>query len=167
MAVATRFECDVHINGDLKMDSLQIPSATLVNSHVSAAADIAATKLEHRHMSTYSQELDTTSASEERTLHIVYGNTGTITSFEAGSATACAGDATITVDLRKNGVTTSLLAAAIVLDTNNTAYVVEGSTIDTAAVEDGDVLRVIITTAGTSAVGKGVFCTLGLNEDAN
>ena len=167
MAVATRIEGDVQINGDLKMDSLQIPSGTLVNSQVSAAADIDAVKLEHRHMSSYSQDLDTESVPEDRMLHIVYGNTGAITSFEAGSSTICAGDATITVDLRKNGVTNSLLTAAIVLDTNNTGYIAEGSTIDTAEVEDGDVLHVIITTAGTSAAGKGVFCTLGLNEDAN
>lgn len=164
--VASRHEGDLRVTGDLSSKTLQIPASTIVNSHISSAAGISASKVEHRLTKTYSQELDTTSVSEERVLHIVYGATGDIISFEAGSSTACVGDATITVDLRKNGVTTSLLTAAIVLDTSNTAYVAEGGTIDTAEVEDGDVLHAIFTTAGTSAVGKGVFCTLQLNEDA-
>lgn len=163
--VASRIEGDQHVNGDLSAKTLRVPANTIVNSHISSAAAIAASKMEHRLTKTYSQELDTTSASEERALHIVYGATGDIISFDVGSSTACAGDATITVDLRKNGVTTSLLTAAVVLDTDNTAFIVEGGTIDTAGVVADDVLHVIITTAGTSAVGKGVFCTLQLNED--
>ncbi len=167
MTIASRLEGNHWINGNLGAESMTIPSGAVANTHIAAAAGIDASKQEHRFAESYSQPAADTSGDEEKAVHIVYGTAGTIISFEAGSAIACVGDGQITVDLRKNGSTNSLLSAAIVLDSNNTAYVAEAGTIGTPALVDGDVLHVLVSTAKTSGtVGKGVFARLLLNEDA-
>lgn len=167
MAIASRLEGDHHVNGNLSAETMTIPVGTVGNTHVAAAAGLAASKQEHRYANSCSQAAADTSADEDKVVHIVYGTTGTIIGFEAGSVTACEGDGQITVDLRKNGVTNSLLSAAIVLDSSNTAYVAEAGVIGTADVTDGDVLHVLVSTAKTSGtVGKGAFARLLLNEDA-
>jgi len=158
---------NIYLAGTFGCETLNIPSDTITNAHVNSSAAIAATKLKHQYVPTYSQEAATKSASGTYTIHIVHGATATIDAFEAAASTVCGSDGTVTVDLRKNGVTTSLLSAAIQLDTNNTAYIVETATISTASLTNGDVLQVVITssdgTAGTAA--SGVMCAATLVED--
>lgn len=156
---------DLHIRGSLTATTLSPSAGVITNEMVSAAADIAASKLEHQHVLHYSQESDTTSATEDHCIHVVRGATGSAVAFEAGSVTACTGNATITVDLHKNGAT--ILTGVITLDSTNTAYVVEAGTIDTATLADGDVLEVVVVaTVGTGALGKGVFASCVIREDA-
>jgi len=163
--MASRIESDVHVNGHLTSKTASLPAGTITNAMVNGSAAIAASKLKHQYSKTYSQEGDTASAADERNVHVVYGATGTVLAFEAGSVTLCTSDAAITVDLHKNGV--SILTAAIVLDSGNTAYTPEAGTIDTAALTDGAVLSVVVTVAaGGGALGKGVFASLVLTEDA-
>ncbi len=141
-----------------------LPDGNVTDAKVAAAAGIAATKLEHQHRKTFAQS-NTTAAAETRVVHVVHGATGEIVAFEAGSIAACTGNATITVDLKKNG--TSILDAAIVLDSTNTARVVEAATIDTAGLVDGDVLEVVVAVdAGTGALGTGLFAEVVVHEDA-
>jgi len=167
MAIASRHEGDHHFTGNLSAVTMTIPSGAVSNTHVAAAAAIAASKQQHRYANNLSQPADDTSVDEDKAIHIVYGSTGEIISFEAGSATACEGDGEINVDLRKNGLTSSLLNSVIKLDSDNTAYVAEAGVIDSADLIDGDVVRVVISTAKTSGtVGKGVFASLLHNEDA-
>lgn len=150
---ARRFSCG---DGQLKTDMWS-----------SSEDDVlAATKQQQQYIEHYSQESGTTATAEDRVIHTVYGDDGTIVAFEAGCVVACVGNATVSVDLHKNGA--SILSSAIELDSADAAYAVVAGTIDDADIEDGDVLEVIVTvSAGTGTLGKGVFASLVIREDAS
>jgi hypothetical protein len=157
---------DLHVAGTLSATTTTLSAGSVSNAKVAADADIDASKLEHQHSKTYEQESDTTSVTETRVIHVVYGTVATVVAFEAGSVTVCAGAATIDVDLLKNGV--SILTAAITLDNGNSVRVVEAGTISSPTLADGDVLEVDVTaTAGGGTVGKGVFASCIIREDAS
>lgn len=164
MATPTRIEGDVHVAGALSSNTMNIPAGTVVNADVSASAAIAATKLQHQHQPNYSQETGTNVAAEEYIIHTVYGATGTIVAFEAGIVTIPSGDRTAVVDLHKNGAT--VLSAPITLDSGNTTLIVEGGTISSAALVDGDVLEVVVTLGGSSGTNpQGLFVSSIIRED--
>ena len=166
MAVPSRIESDIYVNGNVGAKTMSIPSGTVDNDDVASDAALAATKLIQRHSKTYAEDVDVTATAKDVPMHVVRGATGTVVAFEAGSAVLCDENATITVDLKKNGSTNSLLSAAIVLDNDNTAYTVEAGTIATAGLVDGDVVRAVIAVAaGTGTVGLGVFTNVLLDED--
>lgn len=160
----SRHEGDLHITGNLSAKTVQLPAGTVDNADIEAAAGIDASKLEHRHQITAAQP-KTTAADETRVIHVVYGATGTVLAFRAGSIVANIGDSTVTVDLKKNG--SSILTAPITLDSGDSAYAKVAGTIDTPGLVAGDVLEVVIdATVGTGTLATGVFCELVLNEDA-
>jgi len=164
MAAGARFENDVHVAGHLTAGTMTIPVLTVTDAMVNGSAAIATSKMRHRTFKHYSQEAATTSADEARCLHAVYGATGTVISFKAGSVVANIGDSTVTVDLHNDGA--SILTAVITLDSTNAAYTPEAGTIDTAAVVAGDVLEVVIdATVGTGTLALGVYCELVIDED--
>ena len=164
-ALPSRWEGDAYFNGNLSSKTMTIPDNTVVNADVSSGADIAAIKLEHQYSKFIAQASDINTVDEQRCIHAVYGSSGSVVAFEAGSVTVCAGDSTITVDLHKNGA--SILTSVITLDSSNAAYTVEAGTIDTATLADGDVLEVIIdVTAGTGNLADGVFASCIIREDA-
>ena len=166
MGVPSRIESDVYINGSLSAKTMSIPSGTVNNDDVASDAAIVTTKLIQRHSKTYAEDVAVTATAKNVPIHVVRGATGTLVAFEAGSAVVCDENATITVDLKKNSSTNSLLSAAIVLDHDNTAYTVEAGTIATAGLVDGDVVRAVIAVAaGTGTVGLGVFTNVLLDED--
>jgi len=148
--------------------SLDIPAGAVDNAAVKAAAGIEAEKLEHRHQVTFMPAASNTVASAGTyALHAVYGTAGRIVSFAAGLISPCAGDATVTVDLHKNGVTA--LSSTFDIDSGDAARALVAGTIDPAKVTlaAGDVLEVVITvSAGTGTLGDGFFCRLVVNEDA-
>ena len=165
MSTPTRMEGDVHVAGALSANSMSIPDGTVGNDDVASDADIAATKLQHQYQKNYSQESGTTVAAEEYIIHTVYGAAATVVAFEAGLITIPDGDRTVTVDLHKNG--TTILSAAIVLDSGNTTYVVEGATISSPTLADGDVLEVVVTIGGSSGSNPaGLFVNCVIREDA-
>jgi hypothetical protein len=150
--------------GTVTMRSVVLPDGCITNAKVVAGAGIVAEKLEHQHRKTFAQP-NTTAAAETRAVHLVYGATGNIVAFEAGSIAACTGNATITVDLKKNG--TSILTAPVTLDSANTARVAEAASVATPELADGDLLEVVVAVnAGTGALGTGVFAELVVHEDA-
>ena len=161
----TRFESDLHVAGGISSETMSIPAATVTNAMVNGSAGIATTKLVHRYHAMYAQESATTAADEARPLFVVYGATGTVQSFKAGSVVANIGDSAVEVDLLKDGV--SILTAVISLDSTNAAYTPEAGTINTAAVVAGDVLEVSIdATIGTGTLALGVYCELMVDEVA-
>lgn len=165
MATPTRMEGDVHVAGHLSANTMDIPAGTIVNADVGGSADIDATKLEHQFQKNYSQATDANVVAAEKIIHTVYGTTGTIVAFEAGIVTIPDGDRACTVDLHKNG--TTVLSAVITLDSGNTTYVVEGGTISSASLADGDVLEVVIAISGSSGTNpQGVFANCVIREDA-
>lgn len=163
----SRHEGDLYVNGNLRSATLSIPAGTVNNADIAADADIAASKIEHQHIDTYSQDATTAVADETKAIHVVYGATGTLINFEAGVVTIATGAGAVTVDLQLGNSTgtASVLSAPITLDTGNTAYVVEAGTISATAVVDGDVLSVVVDeTAGGGSVGAGLFATLTMRE---
>lgn len=171
MANPTRVEGDVYVSGALGCLTLTPPAGSITDAAVIAAANVAATKLEHQFVKHYSQESNTDSAVDRRCIHYAYGVTGSVIAFEAGSVTPCTGTAaSITVNLLKgNSSSTSLasiLAAAIVLDAANTALVAEAGSISSAALVDGDSLFVDVAVAGGTAVGHGAFASCVIREKA-
>src|SRR4051812_24257722 len=82
----------------------------LTDADVAAAAAIAESKQEHQFRPRHCQP-NTAATSETRVIHEVFGVTGAIIAFSAGSIGVAVGAATVTVDLKKNGVT--VLSAVI------------------------------------------------------
>lgn len=156
---------DAILRGATTLLNAILNDGCIADKHIAASAGVAASKLEHQHRAAYAQESDTTAAAEDRVVHVVVGSTGTLQAFNAGCVVACVGNATVTVDLHKNGA--SVLTAAIVIDSGDAAYAQVDGVIDTTAVAAGDVLEVVITVAaGTGTLGKGAFAMLDLYEDA-
>lgn len=165
-----RFDGDVHITGALSCGTMAIPSSTVTDDDITAAAKLSASKLEHQHILHHSQESDTKSAAMDYTIHTVYGATGTIQGFQAGTTTLCTAAAEVTVDLVLNraGTTVSCLSAVITLDSGNTVYVPETATLTTTALLVDDTMEVIYTSADNGgAAGKGAFASMILREDAD
>ena len=99
-----RVEEEGQFRGAVTLLSVNLPAGSVADATVASAAGIAASKLEHQHRLIYSQESDTTAASEDRVIHVVEGATGDIQSIKAGSVVANIGAATITVLDRKSVV---------------------------------------------------------------
>jgi len=145
--------------------NIRFNAGAVAKEHIEAAAGIEATKLEHAHRAVYAQESATTAAAaKDEVIHVVKGTAGTLQEFKAGNVVANLVDATITVDLHKNGV--SILTAAIELDNTDLAYIPKAGIVDTGAVVADDVLEVVVTAAaGGGTIGKGVFAYLDIHED--
>lgn len=148
----------------VRFQSISLPNVCIDNSHVKIDANISASKLEHQHRATYAQESETAATDEKRVIHGVKGTTGTIKSFAAGCVTPCVGDATVLIDLLRNG--TSVLVAPFTLSSSESAYEWVDGVVDTEAVVADDVLSVEITgSAGTGTLGEGVMVMLDVFED--
>lgn len=160
----SRHEGDLYVAGALSAASLAVPAGAVGNAAIAPAAAIAATKLQHRNRPVYAQP-NTAAADETRVIYHVRGATATIVAFAAGSIAKAVGDATCTVDLKKNG--TTVLSAPITLDSANTNRVVEAGTLSVTSLVAGDVLEVVIDgTIGTGTLPTGVFCSLTVDESA-
>jgi len=163
-----KLEGPLTVDGLLIPKTLSIPAGAVDDQAVAANADITSTKIEHQHRPIYAQESATTAIAETRTIHVVRGTSGKVDDFRAGSIVAATGNATMTVDLKKNG--TTVLSAAIVLDSTNTARVPEAAVIDPNAQDlvVDDVLEIAITVAaGTGALGQGLFAVPTIREKAS
>lgn len=165
MADPSRIVGSLHVTDTLSAGTLIPSDLAVTNAKVATAAAIGATKLQHQHRMTYAQESATTAADEARVLLAVYGVSGSIVQFEAGSVVANVGDSTVTVDLLKDG--SSVLTAAIELNSSGSAYTPKSGVISSSALVDGDVLEVSINaTVGTGTLAKGVYASLTIHEDA-
>lgn len=161
----SRFEGDCFFAGNVSFGgSVVMPDGAVGDAEIEAFAGVAQTKLEHQHRSGLGQP-NTTATSETRVVATIYGTSGTLLSFKAGSIAPCSGAATITVDLKKNGA--SVLSAVITLDSANTARVAESGSFSSTTLAAGDVLEVVVTaTAGGGTLGTGLFAEVRWAEDA-
>jgi hypothetical protein len=154
---------DTYVNGTLQAKTLIVPAGAIVDSNVAAGANIDALKLRHVTVVTHRQKDGTAVVTQTELVGIIAGATGTILTFQACLTAACTGAGTVTVDLQKNGV--SVLSAAISFSNADAANAVKAGTINTAAVVQGDLLRVVVTaTAGGGAVGQGLVAVGRINE---
>lgn len=156
--------------GDVTVDRLFVknqittPAAQFGNSAIEPAAGIAASKLDHQRSRGFAITSATTVATTRQVLFIAR-EAGTLRDFAATLVDACAGAATVVVDLLKNG--TTVLTATADLDSGDADYDVVAATIDAAA-EDfvaGDVFEVdVVATAGGGTLGKGLAVEARFDE---
>ena len=153
----------LYVGGVFKPYELIVPGGTIVNADVSAAAAIAASKLERAPPIVVSQT--GTAVTARHLVRFCKGTTGTIKHVTVSNITACAGSSAVTVDVKKNG--TTILSAVVTLNSGTAAYSENEGTITVAALADGDYLEIIITAtqSGTDALATGVMCQVDLNED--
>lgn len=165
--MTTRIEEAVHFKGEVTFSgTTNLPADCVRNKQMADDAETKAEKAEHQHRIPYAQESAAEATAETRVIHVVHGVAGELQSIQAGSVVANLGDATITIDLLKNGV--SILTAPFILDSGDAAYALVEGVIDTAAVAAGDVLEIdIAVNGGTGTLGKGVFVSVDLFEDAD
>ena len=158
-----RVPSDLHVEGQITGESMVVPANAVTDSSVSSVAAIQATKVVHQQLRSYAQP-NTTATTETKTIHVARGS-GNVTEFYAGSIAINAGAATITVDLKKNGV--SILSSVITLNSSNTARVAVAGTISSASYVAGDWFEVVATaTAGGGTLGTGVFAQMTAQEAA-
>lgn len=165
MAEATRINGDLVVLGEiLGATGIAYPAGSIVNANISGSAAIAATKLQKAPSVHYQQA--GTAVDATVIVHIVKGATATLKHFTCSNVATCSGAATITLDLKKNGV--SVLSAVVTLD-NATGDLGEATgTLTTTALVDGDVLTVVVdatTVYGTDVAATGVFAQVDLIED--
>lgn len=158
MAVLITPNGDVILRGDL----IEL-TGLIVNADIKAAAGIAASKCQRGPVIFVRQ----TGEAVTETIIALFckGLTGTVKNFTVSNLTANGGAATVTVDLRKNGVT--MLSAVVTLDSTKAAFSANKGTLSVVALADGDYLTVVITAIpnGTDALASGVFAQIQWDED--
>jgi hypothetical protein len=161
-----------HIAGSLTAESITLPASTVTNTSVLAGAGISATKLEHQFPIVYQQQPGTNVAAATQDVHVVYGATGDVVAIHAAlNGVIPSGDRTAVIDVHKStggGAFATILSSTVTLDSANTIRVVEAGTLAAgAACVVGDILRVIITVAGSSGTNpQGLVVRLVMREDA-
>lgn len=89
---------------------------------------------------------------------------GTIKRASVYLITACTSDATVTVDIKKNG--TTILSSVMTLNSTHSAREVVAGTLSVTTFADGDVFEaVIVATAGGGAVGTGLWGGIFVDEE--
>ena len=156
---------DLIVPGTLYAKNMTAPPSSVTDSSVAAGANIATSKLRHKYHPSYGQA-NTAALSETRPLYVVRGATALVVKFCVGSIAAAAGNATVTVDLQKNGAT--VLTGVVTLNSSSVARLIQSASILTTAAVVGDWFDVVITaTIGSGTLPTGVFCELEIDEDAN
>lgn len=158
------FPEDVTIRGTLAPSSITLPDGVITRSaQVLAGANISADKTEQRVFPSWHQP-NSAATTETRTVFVAR-RAGTLNEVIAGSIVAATGNATVTLDLKKNG--TTMLTGVITLDSANTARIVESGTISGAGtfVANDWLEVVIVATIGTGALPTGVYCQLEIDQN--
>ena len=150
------------------LDTMNIPTGTVVNASVSPSAGIAATKTVHQFPLSHTQNDGSDVTTQTELIHIAYG-AGTVVAVEAVCDQAPDGDETITIDLLASsggGAFATMLTAAIVLDSGNTDRVAEAGTVSGSnTYADGDILEItVVDGAGTGNQGQGLCVTVWVRE---
>ena len=154
---------DLHVQGRISAESWTVPASSVSNAAVASDAAIEASKLQHQYLRGYSQP-NSAATSVTQVIHVAKA-AGTVEHFDAGSIAKAVGDSTVTVDLKKNGV--SILSPVITLDNANSNRVAEAGTISAAAYASGDVFEVTtVATVGTGTLPTGVFAQAVFQEGA-
>jgi hypothetical protein len=157
---------DVVAQGVLSGTQLQVTQASITNAMISTVAAIEPTKLRQQYCPVFSQVSTADATVDRKVLHVVRG-AGGATEFNVGAVTAATGNATITIDLKKAGV--SVLTSTITLDSTTAAFVLKAGSLAAGAtvLAANDVLEAHISAVnvGTGALPKGVFMQLKVRED--
>lgn len=147
------------INGTLAATRIALPDGSVQSQHV--LTFLSADKLARPRKVTYSQRVTSDFTDDERTLFTASAPAAVV-SFNAGAITAAGATTTVSIDLKKNGV--SILSAPIVLNNTQAAREKVAATIASADLVADDVLEVHMALTGTNEP-KGVFVELEIDEN--
>lgn len=162
--LGNKVDGDLYVAGNFKADSLTLPYNCVGDNQISASAGlIAYNKTQKQRACRYTQKYGSAVVSERSGIHIGVGS-GSISTFFGTLSVACAGAATVTVDLLKNG--TTVLSGVITLNSGVSAFTYALGTIASANYAAGDVFEVNVTaTAGGGTIGQGLTVMLYTNEN--
>lgn len=173
--MATQIEANgegggLFVDGFLAPKTMSYPNGCIDNTHVDGSTDgfVDADSLVHRLELTYAQEAGTDVATATQILHIVFGDTATLSDITLYIDTApTGGNKQYTVDLEYSAAGGTAWASILqeevtVSSSNSDGQAVTPILADTDFV-DGDQFRVVITASGsTGSQGQGfclhVFC---------
>lgn len=168
---AAAFEGDVHVAGIITAQGLIPPSGSVTNNSVVADAQVATSKLVHRHVHIRDQAPGSAIVAATYEFH---GNraAGTIVALEAAvtGAIATGADRTVTIDLKKStgeAAFVTVLTSTIVLNNVSVLRRLVAAVINTTGLVDGDLLQVTVAVAGSAAnQALGLLIVLTLDENA-
>ena len=163
-----RLEGDFYFSGNVTGRSITPSDSTVTNAKVSADADVDPAKLGHQYKIIRDLcDHATTAAVKRIIVDYTYGVSGTIVAGGVVASVACVGDATITFDIKKNGLT--ILSGTISLTSATAANTLkEPAGFSSTSVAAGDVISFEITAvnAGTGTLPKGIAGVLIIREKA-
>lgn len=163
--MSARFDDPVTFNGAAKFTGgVVLPANCIGDNQFAAASPLSVDKQSHQYLERLTQAHGSAAVAERRVIHVAKSG-GVVEDFSAGVATACVGDSTIDVDLKKNG--TTILTGTIEIDSGDAAFdLVEGD-LSSTSYSAGDVFEVVVAvTAGTGTLGQGLFAQAVFREAA-
>ena len=132
---------DLYVNGAFSCKAFTPPAACIPDVAIPANAGIQASKLQQQPEKSYSNGNSTAvPAADQKVIHTGYGAAGSILKFSAGVIQALTGNATISVDLLKNGV--SVLTSPIALTNAGAARALVDAVVSQTTYSAGDVFEV-------------------------
>jgi hypothetical protein len=156
MPAPTSIPGDLQVAGNLFAAAMTIPPGSVTNSNVAANAQIASSKLVCQR--TVSQQLfaDATAiVAVSQNITLLAGASGTIRDFNAWITTVATGsDRAVTVDLQKStggGAFSTICSATIGFNNASSALTLVPAVITSTGLVSGDLLKVVVTVAGSSA----------------
>lgn len=170
--MASRIDGDLHVKGALTAAEMTLPSGTVLNASITAAAGVSASKLEHQHFIPYAQADGSDIVGATVPIYTCRGVTATIVAVQVVCVDAPdGGDKAFTVDIHKydEGTPTpaTVLSAPIAYSSTQNDGEVESGTITGASLVVGDSLLAIIAVSGsTGTQGQGLGVNVTIREDA-
>jgi hypothetical protein len=161
--VATsRIDGDLFIEGTCQARTTVVTAGAVGDAQANASSPFATNKMRHKHRPSNGQ--GDTAVTAVVPIHVVSGATGLVCKFTTWLSAANTGDASVVVDLLKNG--SSILTSYLEITTEAARTLFIATLADTTAVV-GDVFEVSVTaTAGTGTLGSGLGWQLEIDEDA-
>lgn len=162
---------NVHVDGHFTAHTMAIPTGTLTDDAVSETARIAASKLVNRIEPIYTQAIGTAVVAATVPLYICKADNSVIQNVcvAIAGAIATGADRTVTIDVKKvatAGSPTTILSSTIVMTNASVLYTVTKSTPSVADIDDGDLLILYVTVAGSAgAQAQGLIVRVLVDEN--
>jgi hypothetical protein len=161
----SRLDGNLVVSGNLTVGSIALPNNSVGDPQFDASNPLTCQKQNHQYQKDYAQTKTTTVATDRQFVHMAFGD-GEIVGFRACLIdTVCAGAATVTVKMYKNGA--DITGTTITIDNTTTLrQIIEGTVSPTTYVADNVFELVVTATAGGGTVGKGLCVTAIFREEA-
>lgn len=169
MARVMQIDGDVRVNGSLSSRDMALPEGCVMNDDIQASAGIEATKLIHQYALSYQQTTGADVAAGQAFLHTFRSAASILAMDVTPISVPTTGDKTFSVDLHKGSAGSAfatVLSGAVTIGQTDVDRTQRAATISTTTAIDGDMLKVVVTTTGsTGNQGKGVLVTIWTREE--